>query len=256
MKLDYEVRLTEDKILVEQGQIVHHPLNGPYKFRSGQDMPSYGHFTFGGHNLDSSPLFSDIRVFYLDFFGEADSTLDREAWADPLRGIVLQRLSSQDHAWYLSCIGNILTRPDAHISIVDELQHIFPGDESLNVAIVNSERPYGHGKGFAPRLFFEAPNQLLPDIVSKYWPAAMPATPIEGYNMASGQIDFLQKWNARPRDDELFCDVIDQVFVAFYTYPSENRHFVFVTNKLTLDDMRSLLDIESLQHKAQELQLT
>jgi len=46
---------------------------------------------------------------------------------------------------------------------------------------------------------------------------------------------------------------MDQVFVAFYSFPAEHRHFGFVTSKLSLDDMRQLLDIESLQRQAEEI---
>jgi len=256
VETEYEVRLWEDKVKKDNsGRIIHHPLNGPYRFSTGADMPSYGHLTFGGHDLAESSILSDVKVFYLEFFGEPPSTLDREAWADPLRAEALQRLSHQSRAWYLSFIGDLpdTTSSTGYVSIDEELRRDLIKNEALNFAIVRSERQYGYGKGFRTRLFVETPNRLLSNLIARYWPRAYPGDPIEGYSIASGQIEALGEWDKKLRDDQLFREVIDQVFVAFYTYPEEHRHFVFVTNKLDLNDMKQLLDLESLQQQAKEL---
>jgi hypothetical protein len=65
MPWDCQVELWEDEITRNaDGQITHHPLNGLYVSSSGEDGPSYGYLTFGGHNLAESPLLDDVRVFY------------------------------------------------------------------------------------------------------------------------------------------------------------------------------------------------
>ncbi len=255
MESAYEVSLSEDRIVTREGQIIHHPLNGPYRSSSGQDRPSYGHLTFGGHDLDKSALFDDVKVFYLEFYGEPDHLLDREAWADPLRVAILERLSPNSHSWYLSCLGNILNSPIEGDSIAQKLRDESFRTAELNYAVVQSEMPYGFGRGIAPRFFFEAPNHLLANIVPRYWPQAIPTYSIEGYNMPADNISLLYDWNMHPRDEKLFLEVMQQIRIAFYTYPAEHRHFIFLTNKLTLEDMKRLVNIEALQEAAGEIAL-
>ena len=68
MEKEYTVKLWEDKVEKDEtGKIIHHPLNSRYYRIWGQDIESYGHLTFGGHDLDKSSLLDDIRVFYLEF---------------------------------------------------------------------------------------------------------------------------------------------------------------------------------------------
>lgn len=249
-----EIALWKDEIAKnEQGHITHHPLNSIYYYSAKSKGTSYGHLTFAGHDLAESDLFDDVQVFHLEFFGEPLHILDREAWADPLRADILRRLSPDHHAWYLSCVGTYLSEPDSSTFIVKELQNSFFGGQQPKFVVVQSEKKYGYGLGFHSRLFLEIPNLLLPDIVRHYWPRAIPGWPLEGYNMPSGQIERLYEWDKLPRDAHLFRQVMDQVLVAFYTHPSEHRHFAFVTCKLDLDDIKQLIDIESLTSLAQEI---
>lgn len=253
---DCQVELRKDEVIRDaNGQITHHPLNGLYRSISGEDRSGYGHLTFGGHNLANSQLLDDVNVFYLFFYGESSDVEGREAWADPLRVEVLQRLSSENRTWYLSFVGDI---PDASSStgytpITQEIQQGLSQEEKLDFAVVQSELPHYVGKGFRPRLFFETPNRLLSHVVSRYWSRAYPGLPIEGYNLSPGQIGLLHKWDKRPRDAQLFRDVMNEISIAFYTFPAEHRHFAFVTSKLGLDDMKQLLDIESLRRQAREI---
>ncbi len=259
MNQEYEIKLWEDKIERDsEGRVTHHPLNSRYFLSHGKDVPSFGHLTFGGHDLDRSTLLSDIRVFYLQFFGETDPVQDQEAWADPLRAKVLQHLSHEKRSWYLGIIPHMLDgrNPTDPMPIEKERgrwQGLL-GSDQIEFATIQSEMPYGYGRGFLPRFFLEIPNQSLTRIVTHYWPEAIPGDPVEGYNMATGQIELLREWGKRPRDDQLFREVMDQIFVAFYTFPAEHRDFVFVTNKLDLEDIRQLIDVESLQRKANEIE--
>jgi hypothetical protein len=81
----------------------------------------------------------------------------------------------------------------------------------------------------------------------------MPSYPIEGYNMEAGQIEVLRQWDIRPRDDQLFRDVINRTFVNFYTFPAEHRYFVFVTNKLNYVELASLIKLDELQERAKKM---
>jgi hypothetical protein len=256
MGSEYRIELLQDSLTsTPNGTAVHHPLSGPYRFSSGRDMPSHGHLTFAGHNLTHSPLLDDVKVFHLEFSGEQGPAQDREAWADPLRVAVLQRMSSKERAWYLSCTGTYLRTgtPADYVAAVQDLQdNVFDGVEPHHV-VVRSEKQHGYGKGFYQRFFFEAPNQILPRVVLRYWPRVVPGWPMEGYNMESARIDLFREWDGMPRDAQLFRAVIDQIFIAFYTYPAEHDHFAFVTNKLSLDDIKQLLAFESLQRLAQEI---
>lgn len=123
----------------------------------------------------------------------------------------------------------------------------------LNKIEVKSEKPFGTTYGFRNREFFEIPNRFLPEIVGAFWSEAVPGYPIEGYNMEPGQIDLLRQWDAKPRDDLLFREVIDLTFINFYTFPAENRWIVFVTNKLNYDELAELIDLEMLQERARKL---
>ena len=101
--MDYSVNLWEDEIEKDKtGKVVHHPLNSRYFFTLGKDIPSYGHLTFGGHDLDKSLILDDVKVFYLEFHCDPGETDDREGWAVPLRVEVLKNLTSDDRCWYLS----------------------------------------------------------------------------------------------------------------------------------------------------------
>ncbi len=240
---EYRVELWEDDIERDgTGRIIHHPLNSRYYIVLGKDTVSYGHLTFGGHDLDKSPILDDVKVFYLEFKGISDETYEKEEWADPLRAEVLIRLTGNHRCWYMSMINGAFER------IGNALTKVL--GTKLNQIVVKSEISYGYGTGFQPREFFEVPNHYLPDVVPYFWAEAVPADPIEGYNMESGQIDVLKQWDARPRDDQLFREVIDRTFINFYTFPAENRFFVFVTNKLNYAELAERIGLKDLQERA------
>ena len=247
---DYKVELWEDKIKRdENGTLIHHPLNSRYYKGIGpdnaEDYPSYGHLTFAGHDLDKSPILGDIKVFYLEFKGILEETYDKEEWADPLRADVLKHLSGNKRSWYISMIDRRFTGVGNALTKLVGTQ--------LNQINVKSEDPFGFKYGFSSREFYEIPNHNLPEIVRYFWSEAVPGNPIEGYNLETGKIEVLRQWDARPRDDQLFRDVIDQTFVNFYTFPAENRFFVFVTNKLNYAELATLIRLEELQERAKEI---
>ncbi len=242
----YEVDLWEDEIeRDESGRVTHHPLNSRYFVVLGEDTVSYGHLTFAGHDLDKSPVLGDIKVFYLEFKGEPEGSIDREEWADPLRTEVLNRLTDHHRCWYISIIDRWFK------GVSDEITKI--AGTQLNRIEVKSEKPFGYSYGFRSREFFEVPNHYLSDVVPYFWSEAVPGYPIEGYNMETGQMERLKQWDARPRNDQLFRDVIDSTFVNFYTFPAEHRYFVFVTNKLNYAELAGLIGLEELQIRAREI---
>lgn len=257
MKTDYkyEVKLWEDKIEKDQfGQVIHHPLNSRYNFTDRNNI-SYGYLTFAGHNLAKSTILDNVRVFYLQFFGEANDVFYQEDWANPLRIEVLRRLNHKKHSWYLSFTGDVSvpTNPLTYIPIEEDLQQNLLKDEQLDFVIVQSEKMHGYGQGFEPRLFFESSDNIIPYVVNHYWSQVLPGFTIEGYNINRGQVQLLQQWDKKPRDAQLFREVMDQTFITFYTFPAENRDFVFVTNKLNLEDIEYLLDIKELQQRAENI---
>jgi hypothetical protein len=251
MDEEYQVEFWEDKITRnEDGQLIHHPLNSLYKF-NGADYPSYGYLTFCGHDLDKSQILSDLHVYYLEFFGEENR--DREAWADNLRVDVLKSLCTGNYSWYLGVVGSDVT------SMRDILMMIFfqesmitnqNKEKQVESVIVDSEKMFGSGKGFLKRTFFEVPRSSIERVLLEYLPDSTPGWPIEGYCMAPDSIHLFEEWNKRERDDKLCKDVLDQAFIAFYTFPSENRYFVFLTNKLMKDELTEIIHLESLREKA------
>jgi hypothetical protein len=242
----YEVDFWEDEIeRDETGRVVHHPLNSRYYVKYREDTASYGHLTFGGHDLDKSPILDDVKVFYLEFKGEPEKVHDREEWADPLRVEVLKRLTGTNRCWYMSM------KDGAFEGIGDMIKKLT--GTSLKQIEVRSEIPFAYGHGFTPRHFFGVPNRYLSEVVRYFWSEAVPAYPIEGYNMEVGKIEVLAQWDARPRDDQLFRDVIDQAFISFYTFPAEHCDFVFVTNKLTCAELANLIGLDELQERVKEM---
>jgi hypothetical protein len=167
-------------------------------------------------------------------------------------------LSGEKKTWYLGVIPRLLEgkNPTDPAPFGKELESWqgFSDTKSLESAIVQSEIDLGFGR-FLPRIFFQIPNQSLANAVLHCWQQTNPGHPIEGYCMMSGQIEWLRQWDKRPRDDHLFREVIDRVFIAFYTYPSEHCHFAFVTNKLTLEELKKRLDLGDLERQVAELGL-
>jgi hypothetical protein len=243
---DYEVDLWEDKIKYDEtGRVVHHPLNSTYLIKENKDWVSYGHLTFGGHDLDKSPILDDVKVFYLEFKGEPEEVHDREEWADSLRAEALKRLTGINRCWYMSMIDGFFEGIGEAIKKLVQTQ--------LKQIEVRSEKPFGYGHGFIPRLLFEVPNRYLSEVVRYFWSEAVPGYPIEGYNMEARRIEVFRQWDARQRDDRLFREVIDQTFISFYTIPAEHCDFVFVTNKLTYAELANLIGLEELQERAKEM---
>ena len=246
--MEYEVHLLEsDRVQRDQeGVIVHHPLG--YKRAS---FGGYGFLMYDPKSLSKTQLLDDAKVFYLEFLGEVDP-YDREAWADPLRTMVLKHLRYKDWNWYLSFIGDLpdSSTPGHFIPISQEIQDNIFWKEIMNFVIVQTPERYAIKERLKERPFLEVPEQFLPQVLERYWPRAYPAYPIQGLHMAPGQIEQIKAWSEKPPSDLVVREMIDQVFVAFFTWPAENNHFVFVTNKLDLEDMKQLIHLDELQEMA------
>lgn len=249
-----EVALWEDEIeRGPDGQIVHDPLHSWYTADS-EDKTSHGHLSFCGHGLAQSPSFSDVRVFYLEFRGPPAPAIEPAEWADPLRLEALERLLPGNRAWYLGFIDCGFETPGLVASTLLTWWEAERGLRRREVpfAIVRSEKPAIYGPGSMPRAFLECTAETLPHVFARYWPGHVLGYPIEGYCMAPSSIQLLHEWDARPRDASLFREVMERSFVAFYTFPAENRDLVLVTSKLGLVEVRQLLDLDRLQEKAIE----
>lgn len=252
----YTIYLDEDEITRDEvGNIVRHPFIGPYKML-GKGKDSSAHFIFAASDLMHSTLLDDVKVFHLMFYGDPNHS-GREAWADPLRVKVLQRLSKAGRSWYFGFLENSnLDGPDktGNYSFRTELPPTSLKNQTLNNVILESNQRLGAEQSrTSPKLFIEAPNELISEVVEFYWNWVVPGARTEGYNMASGGIDKLRKWNKRPRTDQLFREIIDDVFITFYCFPTEDMHFVFYTNKLSFEEMRQLLDIDDLEESARKI---
>jgi hypothetical protein len=250
----YEVSLWEDQVVRDQtGKITVHPFWGLYGL---SDPPkfSHGYLSFLGDIAVESPLMEEIKVFALEFKSDPYDD-DRESWADPFRIDILKRLGQNHHAWYLSLIGWMpdKTVRDGFIPLDDHFQETVFKQEGVNFTSVSSEKRLGMGEGFWQRTFVEIPNKDLEEFFLKYWDAHSPGYPIEGYNFPAERIDLLKKWDEKPRDVLLFREVLDECFIAFYTEPAENRDLVFVTNKLTMEQFRTLINFEQIENSVKQL---
>jgi hypothetical protein len=251
MEDEYLVELSEATTYYsKEEKRIHHPLDSYYTNWNGKGLLS-----FMGANLSQYPIFDDVKVFSLRFYGGKDKE-EREAWADPIRSLVLKRLNHLDWHWYLSFTGWIYdpTRPSKQYPLEEEIIDNFIQKENIDYTFVESADFIG--PGHSKRLFFEVPDSKMDHVISKFWPLAIPTEAIQGYQLPAGQIDLLEDWDQRPRDEKLFREVIDQVFAAFYTFPAENRHFAFVTNKLNLENISNLINLPDLQEEARRIQNT
>lgn len=257
MKGKFIIEIGEDGIQMDgEGNTLHHPLNGVYASNAGEDIGSYGYLSFAGHDLADSSILDDVRVFHLLFYGEPDEEANREAWADPIRAEILQRLCNKNQTWYIGALlydSGIQVGSPKHNAADEAFINDADAKTSKNIAIIRSEKPFGQGYGCIDKPLFEVADNSIAQAVKKCWPNAIQGIPIEGYLYESKSIHLIKEWDSKPRDDKLFRSVIDKITLAFYTFPAEHCHFAFVTNKFSLGEFRAAINIEELQSKAQRI---
>ncbi len=205
--------------------------------------------TFGGIQPDHDGLFDDVKVFWLMFHGKTDD--HREMWADSIRAETLRRIGHMNLNWYLSFMGNLpdSSLPGEYIRIENDLSKKILKEHNLNFTFVKSREI---GVDDYLRLYFETPLEFIDQVVKTYWPWAE-GNSIQGYLLPSDRIDILQNWDQKVRDDRLFREVIDQTFLAFATFPDENRHFMFYSNKVNYEQLEALIKPSELQEMANEI---
>lgn len=253
-----QVELFGDEVQIdESGAITHHPLDDLYYHYQDptREPVNNNYLTLAGDGLTKTNQFSDVKVFELGFYGEPESDIFREAWADPLRAEILKRLAGAGRSWYITFSADVTELLITHDEQFEpraskELYEYLTGLGPDKTTLLNSPKPYGYGWGSTKRLFFEVPNDDIKWVVEHVWEDDMGGYPIEGYNFKSGKIALLKEWNERPRDAVLFREVLDETYMMFYTTPAENRHFTFVTNKLSLADFERQIDFGDLKRQA------
>lgn len=211
---------------------------------------SYGFLMAGIQQLDETPLLEDVKGYDVNFFGFPEGGF--ELWANPLRVKILQRMALSKWHWYLSFIGDMPVKsdPTGSMPIEQDMQNGMIRNENLNFVVLKSPERYSKTRS---RMFLEIPGRLIPPIIYRYWHRAWPGLPIQGLLMSPGQINLLHTWSEKPRNAELFREIIDEVFVMFHTYPSENSYFYFLSNKLSFDEFQSLIGIDDLKKEAVEI---
>ncbi|MCB9134022.1 MAG: hypothetical protein H6636_01250 [Anaerolineales bacterium] len=260
MKFECEIEISEfdiETIKNEEGVIIQHRFYTVYQhFRSPLDL------MFAGKDLAYSNLLDDVRLFGVTFWGEPE-TVYREAWADPLRLKIFQRLARGENEWYFAPGGGTFPDSRKFMLFEDELPERFLKEHNLDYMIV----PYMQKMKYVPeerrsvlideyygQIVFETRKNLLPEFVQKYLPRVEPGEPNEGYCLRTGQIELLRQWNEQPKDDKLFRQVMDEIQIAFFTFPSEPRHFIFITNKYTFEKFVQTINLEDLNQHAKEIE--
>lgn len=152
----------------------------------------------------------------------------------------------------MSVVGDL---PDSsiepgYISIDTDITNHFVKDNLLDFVIVESEELYRE-KG--ARTYVEVPVESIDAVYSRYWSNAWPGYTIQGYQLPARRIDILKDWNLQERDQHLFRRVIDETRILFYTFPAENRHFVFLTNKFDYDQLDRMINLDNLKGMAKEI---
>ena len=197
--------------------------------------------------VDHSAI-DNISVYQLSFYGFAHKAAMPERWADPLRLTILKRLTENFGIWYWGLISYISDGEgqesipiETHVENLDSLVSKW----GLNYTVVTTPT--------LPKLYLEIPNNLVDEAFYQYWKRALPGYTIEGYNMEPGEIDFFQR--AHAEGGLSISRLASHVNLAFHTYPAENRDFVFLTDKMTLEELQERIDLTSLRREARELGL-
>lgn len=238
-----EIRLYEQKVERDaDGEIIRHPLKSYYTGANRHGL------VFEGKNLAASENLQDIRCFYLEFHG--DPVSDREEWATPLRAQVLERLQYKNWQWYLSFMGKIPEQQgaDIYIYMAEDFLKKFVIPKDLGFTLVRQEE---RQEGMYQRLFVEVPKHLLHPIVTRYWPYMWEFFPAQGLLLPPDSIQLLRWWNVTRSDEHLFREVMDNTFISFCSFVT--RYFMFLTNKLTLDELAELIQLDDLKRQAQEI---
>jgi hypothetical protein len=258
----YVIEVSEGKVWIDKNGKIHHPFDKLYGYARPLSRSELTSLTFATREIVASPLTQAIKVFYVKFFGEAAEEKDREAWADPLRALILERLSKVNSAWYLSLVGEFGKKDMTPVKYQIERDFFdFFMKDGFDYRLYQDRqyRGWSHEKGwyliddYAQRIFIEVPNQHLAKAVSVSWPFTAYKHAIEGYNMETHQLDLIELWKSKTKSVDLFQEVIKNIFYAFYTFPSENIHFAFLTDKLDLNEFVELINLKELIERAREI---
>ena len=258
MKYDDErtVEFYEGKIKYDDaGNVIDHPLNRLYYLRLKTIVKNRHQLAFAGDDLYNTQQFADVNYYYLGFYGEREECRYREAWADELRGLVLQRLSDNDKSWYIgfaspqSCTLYHENSNRRVRKTMDYYQSMNPGQ----FALITSERPYGYGKGEITYLFSEISKKAIYSSALQIWPTALEMYPIQGYCLAEDSIHLLKEWNLETRDRNLFRKVLDVCDWIFFASPAEHWYFEFFTNKVSAAEFLARIDLDDLNKRANRL---
>lgn len=236
-------------------QQTDHPLDILDRRSVNGDCVTAGKLSFAQTGLSGSAIFDDVRAIWVEFSGEEEP--DREAWADDLRGELLQRISvALGSNWWLNIKGDL---PDPHDPELFESLDVYIKDRytrpnNLKAAQISMPLP-GKRHEVESRLIVEYPARLVKQVVHDCWPKAYAGAPIEGYLLPPDGLEKIKKWNTKPRSAELFREVLDSTELLFTTAPEEHRHFVFFTAKHNLASFKKLAQLEELKQRAGDIQL-
>lgn len=213
--------------------------------------------SFFGDDVGFASVPDQVQSFYIKFFGEDPSIMDREAWADPLRAEILKRLSVEGRSWYIGTYGfetKEYIQKQTNIPLAS--QNLFLSKFNPdNIIVIPTNPPFGMGKEIIQKVFIEVTLQDIDWAIENIWPDAFCNFPIEGYNLPSGMINELFNWSERHKDIALFNEVLQKSDSIFYTFPSEHRHFCFISNKYTLTSFIDRLKIDEMINETERVYL-
>ncbi len=238
---EYEVRLDE-QVYERSTQEEYNPLHM---------FGCYGFQMWAMDNIDKQLLNEGTNVFTLEFHGKANYE-NGEYWALPLRIDVLSRIRYDDYHWYLSFFGGVPSydHPGEWLSVEEDFIRVRNNKKNLSYTLVKTPE---FSRWEYKRIFFEAPAMELRDIINRYWIKSTEGWPIQGLLMPPGQIERIHVWSEHKSDIQLLREIVKEIFVGFYAFPVENRHFCFYTNKLDISGICKMINPEDLQRRATEI---
>lgn len=236
MELEFEIYPSRAHF-DEKGQLIYHPLDGHYHAYSKEPRGAPDLF-FAGTSIENLDRFKDIRTFIFRIKKEGD---EREKWADPIRAQVFRRLLKENEAWYIG----VDLKKNVSLQLFSNAEAAFDVESWVHGWPNRAERV----KYVWEKHFFELPQQEMARNVELIWDNVLYDYTIEGYQMESGKISTLSKWNGMPKNDDTLRAIFDQTNFIFYSsIAQEYCHIDFLTAKYTFEEFLAIIDIDELKN--------
>ena len=185
------------------------------------------------------------------FFSEKEDS-GRDAWADGLRGLILERLAGDENGWWLNMRGD-LREPYGQATVWRNLTEVLAEEAALRYS--GELRPWQYWQSAISNGrrhdFVYVSGGAVKSTVERHWGHAHPGWNLEGCCIRDGErmraFDWLQA-------DQLTCgELLDRCEFLMISCVSEYRHLSILTNKYDVDGIRARIQWADLERKVATL---